>query len=141
MKEGVGQFQLPNSELVLGATLVGGTLHFPPSAEFRSFLPGFFGTLVPAFHQDISQAPFCFGSTSSSSKHKHRVRKTYTTSTTLGELKRAVGEEKTRAILEGKGNVVASCGSGKVAGGLDFPLRESITLHDEVRPFAPVCAR
>ena len=59
----------------------------------------------------------------------------------LEELKKAVGEEETQAILEGKRKVVASCGSGMTAGvlwlGLNLLGVKGAALYDEVRSFAP----
>lgn len=56
----------------------------------------------------------------------------------LEELKKAVGEEETKAILEGKRKVVASCGSGMTAGvlwlGLNLLGVKGVALYDEVRP-------
>ena len=58
----------------------------------------------------------------------------------LEELKKAVGEEETRAILEGKRKVVASCGSGMTAGvlwlGLNLLGVKGVALYDEVRSSA-----
>ena len=55
----------------------------------------------------------------------------------LGELKKAVGEEETKAILEGRRKVVASCGSGMTAGvlwlGLNLLGVKGVALYDEVR--------
>ena len=55
----------------------------------------------------------------------------------LEELKIAVGEEETRAILEGKRKVVTSCGSGMTAGvlwlGLNLLGAKGVALYDEVR--------
>jgi len=55
----------------------------------------------------------------------------------LEELKKAVGEEETRAILEGKRKVVTSCGSGMTAGvlwlGLNLLGAKGVALYDEVR--------
>ena len=55
----------------------------------------------------------------------------------LGELKKAVGEEETKAILDGKRKVVASCGSGLTAGvlwlGLNLLGVKGVALYDEVR--------
>jgi len=55
----------------------------------------------------------------------------------LEELKKAVGEEETKAILEGKRKVVASCGSGMTAGvlwlGLNLLGVKGVALYDEVR--------
>jgi len=64
---------------------------------------------------------------------------TYTTFKTrdqiLGELKKAVGEEETQAILEGKRKAVASCGSGMTAGvlwlGLNLLGVKGVALYDE----------
>ena len=74
---------------------------------------------------------------------------TYTTFKTrdqiLEELKTAVGEEETQAILEGKRKVVASCGSGMTAGvlwlGLNLLGVKGVALYDEVRSFTLVSAR
>ena len=68
---------------------------------------------------------------------------TYTTFKTrdqiLEELKKAVGEQETQAILEGKRKVVASCGSGMTAGvlwlGLNLLGVKGAALYDEVRSF------
>jgi len=55
----------------------------------------------------------------------------------LEELKKAVGEEETRAILEGKRKAIASCGSGMTAGvlwlGLNLLGAKGVALYDEVR--------
>jgi len=55
----------------------------------------------------------------------------------LGELKKAVGEGETKAILDGKRKVVASCGSGLTAGvlwlGLNLLGVKGVALYDEVR--------
>ena len=60
----------------------------------------------------------------------------------LEELKKAVGEEETQAILEGRRKVVASCGSGMTAGvlwlGLNLLGAKGVALYDEVRSFALV---
>ena len=54
----------------------------------------------------------------------------------LEELKKAVGEEETKEILEGKRKVVASCGSGMTAGvlwlGLNLLGVKGVALYDEV---------
>jgi hypothetical protein len=54
----------------------------------------------------------------------------------LAQLKSAVGEEQAQAILEGKKNVVASCGSGMTAGvvwlGLSLLGVRNVGLYDEV---------
>jgi hypothetical protein len=54
----------------------------------------------------------------------------------LEELKKAVGEEHARAILDGKRNVVASCGSGMTAGvlwlGLNILGVRNVGIYDEV---------
>ena len=68
---------------------------------------------------------------------------TYTTFKTrdkiLEELKKSVGEEETRAILEGRRKVVTSCGSGMTAGvlwlGLNLLGVNGVALYDEVGPF------
>ena len=70
---------------------------------------------------------------------------TYTTFKTrdqiLEELKKAVGEEETEKILQGKRKVVASCGSGMTAGvlwlGLSLLGVKDVALYDEVRPSYP----
>jgi len=53
----------------------------------------------------------------------------------LEELKKAVGEEHAQAILEGKRNVVASCGSGMTAGvlwlGLNILGVRNVGIYDE----------
>ncbi|KAF9649036.1 Rhodanese-like protein, partial [Thelephora ganbajun] len=53
----------------------------------------------------------------------------------LEELKKAVGEGETRAMLEGKRQVVASCGSGMTAGvlwlGLNLLGVKGVALYDE----------
>ena len=63
----------------------------------------------------------------------------------LGELKKAVGEEETQAILQGKRKVVTSCGSGMTAGVLWLGLKllgvRDVALYDEVCSFPPVSAR
>ena len=63
----------------------------------------------------------------------------------LGELKKAVGEEETQAILDGKRKVVASCGSGMTAGvlwlGLNLLGVKGVALYDEVRASLPTLAR
>ena len=57
----------------------------------------------------------------------------------LEELKKAVGEQETQAILEGKRKAVASCGSGMTAGvlwlGLNLLGVKGVALYDEVRSF------
>lgn len=54
----------------------------------------------------------------------------------LEELKKAVGEEHAQAILDGKRNVVASCGSGMTAGvlwlGLNILGVRNVGIYDEV---------
>jgi len=77
-------------------------------------------SLVVAFRRDTSQtrslSPNLFlakntkvmsGGIYATSKIREQI---------LGELRKAVGEEETRGILEGKRRVVASCGSGMTAG-------------------------
>ena len=58
----------------------------------------------------------------------------------LEELKEAVGEEETQAILEGKRKVVTSCGSGMTAGvlwlGSNLLGVKDVALYDEVYSFA-----
>jgi len=53
----------------------------------------------------------------------------------LEELKKAVGEEHAQAILDGKRNVVASCGSGMTAGvlwlGLNILGVRKVGIYDE----------
>lgn len=60
----------------------------------------------------------------------------------LEELKKAVGEKETQAILQGKRKVVTSCGSGMTAGvlwlGLNLLGVKGVTLYDEVRSFTLV---
>lgn len=53
----------------------------------------------------------------------------------LDELKKSVGEETAQEILEGKKNVVASCGSGMTAGVVWLGLRllgvQNVGVYDE----------
>ena len=59
----------------------------------------------------------------------------------LAQLKNVVGEEQAQAILEGKRNVVTSCGSGMTAGilwlGLSLLGVRNVGLYDEVPYWFP----
>lgn len=62
----------------------------------------------------------------------------------LEELKKAVGEEETEDILQGRRKVVTSCGSGMTAGVLWLGLHllgvKGVALYDEVCSFPPASA-
>lgn len=128
-------------------------MRFPISAEIFSACLRFFGT-DPEPRPGISSGhipnsfslPFNLFLTQNTNIVSEE---TYTTFKSrdqiLEELKKAVGEEETRAILEGKRKVVTSCGSGMTAGVLWLGLKllgvKGVALYDEVRSFAFVSRR
>ena len=124
--------------------LAGGIVHFHPTFEPGSPRPRFLGT-DPEPRPGISSGhipnsfslPFNLflaqntnivsGETYTTFKSREQI---------LDELKKAVGEEETQAILEGKRKVVTSCGSGMTAGvlwlGLNLLGVNGVALYDEV---------
>lgn len=126
--------------------LVGGIVHFSPSsAESYSFAFRFIGTdpeprpgLSSGHIPNSFSLPFNLFLTQNTNIVSGE---TYTTFKTrdqiLEELKKAVGEQETQAILEGKRKAVASCGSGMTAGvlwlGLNLLGVKGVALYDEVR--------
>ena len=138
-----GLTRLPNWSSTLAPA--GGTPRPPSSSESRSLPFRFLGTDpeprpgLPSGHIPNSfSLPFSLFLTQNTnivSEETYTVFKTR--DQILGELKKAVGDEETKAILEGKRKVVASCGSGMTAGvlwlGLNLLGVKGIALYDEVR--------
>jgi thiosulfate/3-mercaptopyruvate sulfurtransferase len=130
--------------------LVGGIVHFHPSPKLSSPHSRFLGTdpeprpgLSSGHIPNSFSLPFNLfltqntnivsGETYTMFKSPDRI---------LNELKKAVGEEQTHAILEGKRKVVTSCGSGMTAGvlwlGLNLLGVKGVALYDEVRRPTPI---
>ena len=138
--------RLPSWFLTLAPA--GGTLHPPPPAESHSLPFRFLGTDpeprpgLPSGHIPNSfSLPFNLFLTQNTNIVSGEAYTTFKTrDQILGELKKAVGEEETKAILEGKRKVVASCGSGMTAGvlwlGLNLLGVKGVALYDEVRSSA-----
>ena len=145
-----GLTRLPNWSLTPAP--VGGTLHPSSSAEPRSLPSRFLGTDpeprpgLPSGHIPNSfSLPFNLFLTQNTNIVSGEPYTTFKTrDQILGELKKAVGEEETKAILEGKRKVVASCGSGMTAGvlwlGLNLLGVKGVALYDEVRSSTSISA-
>ena len=136
------------SELVLDARSHKRYSAFPSCIDTHSLLPRFLGTDPeprPGLSSGHIPNSFSLPFNLFLAQNTNIVSgETYTTFKTreqiLDELKKAVGEEETRGILEGKRKVVASCGSGMTAGvlwlGLNILGVKGVALYDEVRSAA-----
>lgn len=124
--------------------LAGGIVHFHPTFKLGSPRSRFLGTdpeprpgLSSGHIPNSFSLPFNLFLTQNTNIMSGE---TYTTFKSrdqiLDELKKAAGEEETRAILEGKRKVVTSCGSGMTAGvlwlGLNLLGVKGVALYDEV---------
>ena len=130
--------------------LVGGIVRFHPSSELGSPRSRFLGTdpeprpgLSSGHIPNSFSLPFNLFLTQSTnivSGETYTIFKS--TDRILDELKKAVGEEETQAILEGKRKVVTSCGSGMTAGvlwlGLNLLGVKGVALYDEVCRPTPI---